>query len=53
MLYARVLDKTLQADFQHAMAKIEAQLVTNWPIPVTADPSIPLHPEPIELDNFL
>ena len=53
MLYARVLDKTLQADFQQAMAKIEAQLVTNWPSPVTADPASPIQPDPIELDNFL
>ena len=53
MLYARVLDKTLQADYQQAMAKIEAQLVSNWPIPVTADPSIPNLPQPVELDNFL
>lgn len=45
MLYARVLDKTLQADFQYAMAKIEAQLVTNWPSSI--------HPAPIELDDFL
>jgi len=50
MLYARVLDKTLQADFQQAMAKIEAQLVTNWP---GSDPSLPIQPDPIELDNFL
>lgn len=50
MLYARVLDKTLQADFQQAMAKIEAQLVTNWPGSV---PASPIQPEPIELDNFL
>ena len=42
MLYARVLDETLQADFQQAMTKIEAQLVTNWPAP-----------DPIELDTFL
>jgi len=45
LLYARVLDKTLQADFQQAMTKIEAQLVTNWPSP--------LLPAPIELDNVL
>ena len=45
MLYARVLDRTLQADFQQAMAKIEAQLITNWPSPI--------QPEPIELDTFL
>jgi len=50
MLYARVLDKTLQADFQQAMAKIEAQLVTNWPAPV---PSSPIQPDPLELDTFL
>ena len=50
MLYARVLDKTLQADFQQAMTKIEAQLVTNWPGP---DPASPIQSEPIELDNFL
>jgi len=53
MIYARVLDKTLQTDYQQAMVKIEAQLVSNWPIPVTADPSIPNLPQPVELDNFL
>jgi site-specific recombinase XerD len=52
MIYARVLDKTLQADYQQAMTKIEAQLVSNWPIPVTADPSSPNLPQPVELDNF-
>lgn len=51
MIYARVLDKTLEADFQQAMTKIEAQLISNWPIPVTTE----IHnlPEPVELDNFL
>jgi hypothetical protein len=51
MIYARVLDKTLEADFQQAMTKIEAQLISNWPIPVTTE--IPDLPEPVELDNFL
>ena len=45
------LDKTLQTDFQQAMAKIEAQLISNWPIPVTTE--ISNLPEPVELDNFL
>jgi len=52
MIYARVLDRTLQSDYQQAMAKIEAQLVSNWPIPVAANPSSPDLPQPVELDNF-
>lgn len=52
MIYARVLDKTLQTDFQRAMAKIEAHLVPNWPIPVTTDLSIPTQPKPLPLDNY-
>jgi site-specific recombinase XerD len=53
MIYARVLDRTLQTDYQQAMVKIEAQLVSNWPIPGTADPSIPNLPQPVELDTSL
>jgi integrase/recombinase XerC len=52
MIYARVLDKTLQTDFQQAMAKIEAQLVPNWPIPVTTDLSNPTQPKSLPLDNY-
>jgi len=52
MIYARVLDKTLQTDFQQAMAKIEAQLVPNWPIPITTDLSNPTQPKSLPLDNY-
>jgi integrase/recombinase XerD len=60
MIYARVLDKTLEADYRQAMAKIEAHLiplsstshlVSNWPIPVPAD-HLPNQPSSLELDNF-
>jgi len=51
MIYARVLDKTLEADYYKAMNKIEQQtplsttpdLVTNWPMP-----HITNQPDPVE-----
>ena len=42
LIYARILDKTVETDYQQAMAQIESQqmpfsrppdLVTNWPTP--------------------
>ena len=60
MLYARVLDKTLETDYRQAMAKIEADLiplsapshlVSNWPFPVPAD-HLPNQPSSLELDNY-
>ena len=60
MLYARVLDKTLETDYRQAMAKIEADLiplsapshlVSNWPFPVPAD-HWPNQPSSLELDNY-
>ncbi len=44
MIYARILDKTVETDYQQAMRQIEAQqiplsrtldLVTNWPTPAS------------------
>jgi site-specific recombinase XerD len=52
MIYARVLDKTLETDYHHAMHLIELQhlpfsttpeLVNNWPSPVPSEPtSVPV-----------
>ena len=62
MIYARVLDTTLQADYRHAMRKIEAQqpplsitpeVVTNWPMPQTANQPAPVEIAPAELNNFV
>jgi site-specific recombinase XerD len=60
MIYARVLDKTLEADYHHAMGKIEQQqmplsrtpaLVSNWPMPPTVDQPDPTEFRSVELDN--
>lgn len=56
MVYARVLDKTLEADYRQAMEKIEQQqmplsttpeVVNNWPMPEIVD-----QPHPIEVTSF-
>jgi integrase/recombinase XerC len=53
MIYARVLDPTVEADYQRAMRQIEQQqpplatapeLMTNWPVPQTAQPVAQMAP---------
>jgi integrase len=55
MIYARVLEETVQAEYQRAMNQIEGQqmpfsrtpeLVPGWPVPQ------PLEPSPTQVDNF-
>jgi hypothetical protein len=59
MIYARVLDTTVEADYRQAMRHIERQqmplsstpdLVSNWPVPETVNP-LPMGPVPAEVDN--
>jgi site-specific recombinase XerD len=49
MIYARVLDKTMEADYQHVMHQLEQQqlplsrtptLVADWPVPPTPAPKV-------------
>jgi site-specific recombinase XerD len=53
MIYARLLDPTVEADYLQAMATIEAQqlplsarpeLVPNWPVPELVEPVQPMQP---------
>lgn len=62
MIYARVLDKTLEADYHQAMRKIEAQqlplsttpeLISNWPMVDWSNHSASNQSETLELDNFI
>jgi site-specific recombinase XerD len=62
MIYARVLDKTLEADYRQAMGKIEAQhsplsttpeLVSNWPIPNPTHQATSNEPMLAEVDYFV
>ncbi len=62
MIYARVLDTTVEADYRQAMRHIERQqlplsntpdLVSNWPVPETLNPLPPMRPVPAELDNSI
>ena len=62
MIYAQVLDKTLEADYRQAMQKIEHQqlslsttpeVVTNWLIPETIAHSDPIEVTTAEIDNFV
>lgn len=60
MIYAAVLDTTLEADYRQAMAQIEmAQMplsrtpeaVPEWPRPQTADRPHPVEPAPLRSDH--
>ena len=62
MIYARVLDPTLEADYRQAMRHIEGQhlplsrtpeLVPNWPRPQTIEPSTQFELVQMEFDNFV
>lgn len=62
MIYARVLDVTLEADYQQAMRQIEAQqlpmartseLVPDWPMPQTAGPLTRVELAQTNFDNFV
>lgn len=62
MIYARVLDVTLEADYQQAMRQIEAQqmplartaeLVPDWPLPQTTDPVTHDELAQTNFDNFV
>lgn len=59
MIYARVLDKTVQADYQQVMQHIEQQqtpmsrtptLVPNWPAPESDEQVLQEEPLPINLE---
>ena len=62
MIYARVLDKTVEADYRQAMAKIETrqmplsqtpELVSDWPMSQTADPQNQSEPAQLNSDHFV
>jgi hypothetical protein len=62
MIYARVADKTIEADYQQVMSQLEQQhlplsrtptLVPNWPVPSTGQPQ--RHPvaEPTNMEGTI
>ncbi len=62
MIYARVLDKTLENDYRQAMQKIEHQqmplsttpeVITNWPTPETIVQSDPVEVITDEITHFV
>ncbi len=62
MIYARVLDETVETDYRQAMGQIETrqmplsrtpELVSDWPMPQTADRQNQFEPAQVNSDHFV